>query len=267
MTMIYVSDDGIFPINSDGYETLLEFVENKYTDIVECNWANVRGDLHSSSGMYFDKLTKTVYRKTVSFTIENDKVNIHITSRKIGEFKDLSKQVTEDIKENPRHLKFVADPPEELCWNYIRQLDSNIRYIRKPTIEMCKYVLGISPRNINYIDNQTEELCLIVASHGTIEGIRDPSINVCLAAIEKCPTYSLCYIIQRLQKLNKLTDELCRTIISKHYYCIEYITNSPEHIQRYAIDVNVDAYFHIKNPSSEILDYATAKYMENMAKQ
>jgi len=245
LTITQIAQDDIVEIiisrTKLGAFTKIERIEEKIIEDVKTNPTNIRYIEQQTEAICWAALNKqpsTIeYIKSPTYDMKKFSVNT-----------------------NPSNIKFIKDQPEDLCWIAIKKEMWNLQYIKNPTKEMCIFVLQSRPQYLTLL-NQTEEMQMIVASQGSLEGIKNPSEKVILTALKNCDPQDMSLI------LNKIPDyhvEICRAVLDKNYKSIRFLRNQSVDIQKYAIDVNFHAFEHISNPSEEIKKYACDKYLNHL---
>lgn len=91
------------------------------------------------------------------------------------------------------YFRYIENPTEEMCLEFIRLAPSNLRYICQPTDEMKFLAVSANGWAIIYIEEQTEELCLLAVDNMTYKDGDDPilyfikiqTLEICMIAINK----------------------------------------------------------------------------------
>jgi len=270
-SVVYISeeDQSRTPLTDDLTAFMWDKYPNKQMTFIE-SISILRSNLSLIDGIYLDRETEVVYQKLTSKHNEGNKETFETTITKLGYFQKISlvEVIQKDIKNCPKHIEFLVDQTEELCWIAIKKDPCNIRYIRNPNREMCLHALYELPYLIEYIENQTEELCSYVTSRGHIEGIKNPTPQMCIDVIKKCAMHKLGGICKYLKEKDMLTDDVLKAIINRdrlQYFNFESFSLE---IQKYIIDLDYNNYFHIKEHlCPEMKDYVVKKYLAAMQKE
>jgi hypothetical protein len=134
------------------------------------------------------------------------------------------------LRENPRRIADMTDPPEFLQLIAVRLHPDNIEYIKNPSEQVQRLAVSLKPWLVKHIKNPSDELQRIALENDpwAIEYIKNPSEEVQRLAVENNP-WTICHI-------TKPSEELAIIAIRSNPDTFEFIPRPSEEVTRIFVE-------------------------------
>ena len=221
------------------------FQVNTHDDYVE-----FRAPGNDWLGRFYPLVENTIYRYAYALSIATDpKMEQQEYAKKLMKLfgtEEYSNKLMTKISDEPRLIKRIKNPSEQLQIVAVTQNGYSIQFIENPSEQVQLAAVQQSGYAISYIKNPSEEVQLAAVQQNAyaIYYVQNPTEQVQLAAVNQDG--------DAIQHIENPSEQVQLAAVQQNGDAIQYIVNPSEQLQIAAVTQNGNAIIFIENPSEQV---------------